>query len=219
MEPDHQPEKLELFYTPDTCALASLIACFEAGLEPVLHPVSFAREEQKRPEYLAINPKGRVPALKVGAEILTETPAILAFLAHIAPHAALAPTDPLGFARVQAFNSYLCSTVHVAHAHRMRGHRWVDGETHEEAMRRKVPEAMRACYAYIEDHAFVGPFVFGDAFTISDGYLFTLAQWMEADGVDPDRFPHLKAHRERIGQRAAVRRALGIEHGLMQNPD
>jgi glutathione S-transferase len=71
---------------------------------------------------LAINPKGRVPALVTHADILTETPAILAYIAQRYPQANLAPLDdPFAFARMQAFNSYLCSTVHVAHAHWMCG--------------------------------------------------------------------------------------------------
>ena len=66
------------------------------------------------PEYLAVNPKGRVPALMTDRGILTETPAILAVIAQSFPQANLAPlADPFAFARAQAFNSYLCSTAHV----------------------------------------------------------------------------------------------------------
>src|SRR4030095_5053311 len=83
------------------------------------------QKEQRAPEYLAINPKGRVPSLVTERGILTETPAILLFVCQTHPQAGLAPLDdPFALAQVQAFNSYLSSTVHVAHAHRMRGHRW-----------------------------------------------------------------------------------------------
>ena len=89
--------------------------------------VNFAKQEQRTPEYLRINPKGRVPALVTERGILTETPAILPSSRRRIPQASLAPLDdPFAFAQVQAFNSYLCSTVHVAHAHRMRGYRWAD---------------------------------------------------------------------------------------------
>ena len=211
MPDDPSSKELQLFYTPDTCSLASLIACFEAGLDPEVIRISFAAEEQKSARYLAINPKGRVPALKAGDTIITETPAILAYIAQIAPEADLAPKDPLGFAMVQEFNSYLCSTLHVAHAHRMRGYRWVDGEDHEAAMRAKVPATVGACYAYIDEHVFRGPFVFGGAFSLSDAYLFTIAQWMESDGVDPDDFPRLRDHRTLIAAREAVQKALSFE--------
>ena len=101
----------------------------EAGLPYEAIPVDTRKGEQHKPDYLAINPKGRVPALVTDRGILTETPAILAFIAQSFPAAHLAPLeDPFAFARLQAFNSYLCSTVHVAHAHRLRGYRWVDDE-------------------------------------------------------------------------------------------
>src|SRR5947209_20001092 len=118
---------LKLYYAPGTCALASHIALEEAGASYETVRLNFKNEDQKKPEYLAINPKARVPALVTDRGILTETPAILAYIAQSFPRAQLAPLDdPFAFARVQAFNSYLCSTVHVAHAHRMRGYRWAD---------------------------------------------------------------------------------------------
>ena len=208
-----------LYFTPDTCSLATLITCFDAGLEPNVIFVDFAISQQSAGNYVSINPKARVPALSIGADVLTETPAILAYLAQTHSDANLAPKDALGFAQVQSFNAYLCSTLHVAHAHRMRGYRWVDGLEHEEAMRRKVPEAMTECYNYIEQHAFKGPFAFGEDYTISDPYLFTITQWMESDGVDPDLFPKLSAHRTLMTSRNTVKKALAVEQNcLSQQP-
>ena len=202
-----------VFYTaPDTCALASHIALEDAGADYTLHRIDFDKAEQRSPDYLAINPKGRVPALVTGQGILTETPAMLVYIAQTHPAAALAPLgDAFAFARLQAFNSYLCSTLHVAHAHRMRGHRWADESEAIVAMRRKVPEAVGACYAYIEDQTFAGPFVMGEAYTIADPYLFTIAQWMESDGVDPARFPKVAEHREMMRRRETVQAALAAE--------
>ena len=203
---------LELYYAPNTCALATHVALEDAGADYRLHRVDFGKAEQQSPDYLAINPKGRVPALVTEQGILTESPAMLAYVAQSYPTAGLAPLDdPFAFAQVQAFNSYLCSTLHVAHAHRMRGHRWADEPEAIAAMKRKVPQSVGDCFAYIEEQAFAGPFVMGDAYTIADPYLFTLAQWMEGDGVDPDRFPKVVAHREMMGQRASVEKALRME--------
>ena len=118
---------LKLYYAPSTCALASHIALEEAGATYETVRLSFKTEDQKKPEYLKINPKARVPSLVTDRGIITETPAILIYIAQTFPAAKLAPLDdPFALARVQAFNSYLCSTVHVAHAHRMRGYRWAD---------------------------------------------------------------------------------------------
>lgn len=204
---------LTFYYARETCALASHIALEDAGAEYYLRRIRFARVEQTEPDYLAINPKGRVPALVTDQGVLTETPAILAYIAQVYPAANLAPlNDPFAFARIQEFNSYLCSTVHVAHAHRMRGYRWADEADAQAAMQRKVPETVSACFAYIEQEFFAGPYVMGPAYSIADPYLFTLARWMEADGVDPHKFPRIAAHREMMGRRQTARAALSAEN-------
>ncbi|HEX2115536.1 MAG TPA: glutathione S-transferase family protein [Alphaproteobacteria bacterium] len=203
---------LKLFYAPHTCALASHIALEEAGAGYEAVRLSFGSNDQRKPEYLKINPKGRVPALVTDRGILTETPAILAFVAQSFPSAQLAPLeDPFAFAQVQAFNSYLCSTVHVAHAHRMRGYRWADDPAAIEAMKRKVPQSVGECFELIEREMLVGPYVMGERYTIADPYLFTLTQWLDADGVDRKRLPKVQAHFERVGARPAVRKAIAAE--------
>ena len=201
---------LTLYYATDTCALASHIALKDAGADYRLKRIDFARAQQRSDAYLALNPKGRVPALATPGGILTETPAILAFIAQAYPQAGLAPADPYRFAKVQEFNSYLCSTLHVAHAHRMRGHRWVDDAAAIEAMKRKVPQSVSACYDYVETQI-AGPWVMGDDYSIADAYLFTVAQWLEGDGVDPARYPKVIDHRTRMAARPNVKAAIDEE--------
>jgi glutathione S-transferase len=203
---------LTFYYAAHTCALASHIAFEDAGADYTAVRIDFATNQQRSPDYLEINPKGRVPVLVTDRGSLTETPAILAFIAQTYPAAQLAPLDdPFAFARVQAFNSYICSTLHVAHAHRMRGYRWVDDEAAIAAMQRKAPQAVSECFALIERTMFQGPFVMGERYTICDPYLFTLAQWWEPDGVDPAQLPRLADHRRRMADRPAVRRAIAAE--------
>jgi glutathione S-transferase len=205
---------LTLHYAADTCSLASHIALIEAGAAYRTVRLEFRTNDQRKPGYLAVNPKGRVPALETDRGILTETPAILAFIAQSFPVARLAPLDdPFAFARVQAFNSYLCATAHVAHAHRMRGYRWADDPAAIAAMQRKVPQSVSECFALIEREMLLGPWVMGEAYTICDPYLFTLAQWLEADGVDLARIPRVHDHRQRMSERPSVRRALAEEAG------
>jgi glutathione S-transferase len=203
---------LKLYYTADTCALASHIALNGAGAEYTIARISFAGEAQRKPEYLAVNPKGRVPALVTDRGILTETPAILAFIAMGYPNARLAPLDdPFRLAQVQAFNSYLCATLDAAHSHRMRGARWADDPASFADMQRKVPESVGACYRLIEDGLPSGPWVMGETYTICDPYLFTMVQWMEADGVDPGQFPKVSDHRHRMAERPQLRDAIAAE--------
>ena len=198
-----------LYYAPHTCSLASHIALEDAAAEYSTVRINFADDEQRKPAYLAINPKARVPALVTDKGILTETPAMLAFIAQSFPRARLAPLDdPFFFAQLQAFNSYLCATLHVAHAHRMRGNRWADDPAAIAAMQRKVPESVSACYDLIEDKMLRQPWVMGETYTICDPYLFTMAQWLEQDGVDPSRFPKVISHRRRMSERPAVRKAI-----------
>lgn len=203
-----------LYFAPHTCALASHIALREAGADFELRRIDFAKAEQRSPEFVRINPKARVPALATPRGILTETPAMLAFIAQSFPDAGLAPIDdPFAFAEMQAFNSYLCSTVHIAHAHRMRGYRWADQESSFADMQRKVPQSVAAAFALIEEGFLKGPWVMGGKYTVADPYLFTLAQWLEADGVDTSKLPRVMEHCARMSERATVRKAIELEVG------
>ena len=199
---------LKLYYAPNTCAIASHIILEEAGAAYEAVRLDFARNDQKSDDYLKVNPKARVPALVTDHGVLTETPAILAYLAQIFPAAKLAPADPWNFARAQAFNSYLCSTVHVAHAHKARGPRWTDDAAAIEAMKQKVPRNMADCFALIETDMFTGPWVMGEAYGVCDAYLFTIARWLEGDTVEIARFPKVNAHFQRMLARPAVKQVL-----------
>jgi len=202
----------KIYYSPGTCALASHIALEEAGAAYTAERVDFKSNQQNSPEYLAVNPKGRVPAMVTDRGTLTETPAMLAFIAQSFPKAKLAPLDDsFAFAQVQAFNSYLCSTVHVAHAHRGRGYRWATEETSFADMKRKVPETVGASFALIEHGMLKGPWVMGEAYTVCDPYLFTLATWLEGDNVDLAKLPRVMDHRKRMSDRPAVQKVLA-EH-------
>ena len=208
---------LKLYYAPGTCALASHIALEEAGARYETVRLNFKTEDQKKPDYLKINPKARVPALVTDQGVLTETPAILYYIAQTHPAAKLAPSDPFLLGKAQAFNSYLCSTVHVAHAHRMRGRRWVDDEASILAMQKKVPQTVGECFALIEREMFAGPWVMGKEFSICDGYLFTLTQWLDGDGVDVTRTPKIADHFKRMSERPAVKKAVAEETQPLQS--
>jgi glutathione S-transferase len=207
-----RPHMLKLYYTPGTCALASHIALQETGTAYTSERVDFKTNQQNSPEYLKINPKGRVPSLVTDRGILTETPAMLAFIAQSFPQAKLAPLDDVfAFAQVQAINSYLCSTVHVAHAHKGRGYRWATDEASFADMKRMIPKSVGATFALIERDMLKGPWVMGEAYTICDPYLFTLTGWLEGDSVDLSTLPKVMAHSKRMSERPAVQKVLA-EH-------
>ena len=203
---------LKLYFAPGTCALATHIALAEAGADYTAERIDFKTNQQQSPEYLAINPKGRVPALVTDRGVLTENVAMLAYIAQTFPKAKLAPVDdPYAFAEVQAINSYLSSTVHVAHSHKGRGYRWATEESSFADMKKTLPKSMGAVFALLEQKMLKGPWMMGETYTICDPYLFTLTGWLEGDGVDIATLPKVADHFKRMKDRPAVQKALAEE--------
>ena len=201
---------LTLYYSRKSCAYAPHILLHDAGAAFDTVEIDFATGEQTKPEFLAINPKGRVPALATPHGILTENPAILLYIAQTHPHTNLAPSDPFALARAQSFNMVLASTVHVAHSHKHRGARWADDPAAQAAMTAKVTENMAMYAAMIEEHYFTGPYVLGDDYSICDPYLALITQWLRADGVDLADFPKLQAHDALMRARPSMQAVMGL---------
>ncbi len=204
---------MKLYYTPGTISIAVALTLEEAGLAYDPIKVDFATAEQTKAAYLALNPKGRVPTLisDTGA-VLTETGALLDYVAALAPDAGLIPDQAELAAHMRGVMYYLASTMHVAHAHKMRGSRWADQTSSFEDMTAKVPETMRACAAYVEENALRGDFVAGAGFSIADPYLFIVCTWLEGDAVAVSDFPRICGFMNRMEIRDSVRtvRAKGM---------
>lgn len=204
---------MKLFYADGTISIAPAIALLEAGLNTEFARIDFAQGAQMKPEYLAVNPKGRVPALVLeGGTILTETGALLDYIAAIAPDTNLIPETPADAAHMRSVMYYLASTMHVAHAHKMRGSRWSDKPESQLDMAAKVPETMTACAKYVETECLRGDYVCGAQFTIADPYLFVVCNWLAGDGVTVTEFPKITAFMARMEQRSSVQaiRAKGM---------
>jgi len=208
-EPSSDRERpVKLYYAHATIAPTVAIALHEAGLdfEPVR--LDFAEGDQTRPDFLAINPKGRVPALVTESGTLTETGAILEHIADLAPQAGLRPPGALRVARMREAMFYIASTMHVNHAHKKRGHRWADAESSRADMTAKVPETMTASARFVEDHMLAGPYTLGDTFSLADPYLFVACSWLSGDGVEMADFPKISAFLETMRARPSVARAI-----------
>jgi len=203
---------MRLFYAPSAISSVSAIALREADLNHELHKVDFASGEQRTGAYLKVNPKGRVPALDIGGEILTETGAILEYIAAVAPDADLVPSDPVEAARMRAVMYYLASTMHVNHAHARRGARWADKQSSWDDMAAKASKTMAESARFIEEECLTGPFVLGEKLTLADIYLYVVSTWLEGDGVDVTGFPKITSFRQTMEKRASVRdlRALSV---------
>ena len=201
--------KLILHTMPGTIGVATHIALEECGLDYELVKVDFAKQEQLSDSYRKINPRLRVPSLVVDSHVLCETPAILFYLAQLVCDSPIAlPPEPLKIADIQSFNSYLGSTVHVAHAHKLRGARWSDEDTAIASMKAYVPTTMSRCFDLIEKELLKGPWVQGAEFSINDPYLFAICRWLEGDGVDIAKYPKVQQHYASMLHRASVQTVL-----------
>ena len=203
---------MQLNYAPQTISIVVAIALEEAGLDYEPIKIDFASKEQMTTAYAAINPKGRVPALAIDGGILTETGALLDYIADLAPQANLRPTDPLLAARMREVMYYLASTMHVNHAHKMRGSRWASKTSSYKDMQAKVPETMAASCAHICQYGLRGPFVLGETISLADCYLYVICTWLAGDGVPIADFPKIQSFMTAMEQRPSVRavRAKGM---------
>ena len=201
---------LTLYYSRSSCAYAPHILLHDAEADFETVEIDFAKGEQSAPGFLRVNPKGRVPALVTAEGILTENPAILLYIAQTHPACNLAPTDPFALAEAQAFNMFLASTVHVAHAHKHRGARWADDPAAHAAMTAKVPSNMAMYAGMIESHFFKGPYVLGAQYSMCDPYLALITRWLGADGVRLADFPKLQAHDALMRTRQSMQKVLAL---------
>jgi glutathione S-transferase len=199
------------YYAPKSCALATHIVLEYIGADYEAIKLDFRENQQRSKEYLAVNPKGRVPALVTDRGVITETPALLMYLAQTYPQAKVAPLDdPFALAEMQAANNWFCSTVHVVHAHGPRGSRWSDDPAALQSMKAKVPQNMSDCFAWVEQELLRGPWVMGANFTVADPYLFTMSSWLATDGVEMAKFPRVTEHYKRMLEMPAVRKVIPL---------
>ena len=199
---------LKLHYAPRTISVAVAMALEEVGTpyEPVL--VDFSKGEQTTAAYHKLNPKGRVPALETPHGVLTETGALLEY---VAP--ALVPTDPFAAAKMRELMCYLNGTMHPNHAHGLRGIRWADQEASFADMKQKVPQTMAASCAYVEEALATLPFPNGEGKVVSDFYLYVVLSWLPGDRVDIAEFSTLQDFQHRMNTRASVQAV--FEKGML----
>jgi glutathione S-transferase len=205
---------LKLYYSPGACSLAPHILLEELGLKYQLELVALAENKQQTPGYLAINPKGRVPALLTHeGEVLTEAPAVSWYIALQATHASLIPHGTLAQARCLEWFNWISGTVHaMAYGQLWRPHRFVADEALYGAVKAKGQEMVLEHYASIERRLADRDWAVGNAYTLVDPYLLVFYRWGERIGLDMRTgYPGWTRHAERMIARAAVQRALQQE--------
>lgn len=195
---------MKLFHSPASCSLSPAIALFEAGIPAELVKVDLRNKTTENgDDYRAINPLGYVPALQLDdGEILVEGPAIVQYIADLAPTSGLAPANGTRERyRLQSALAFINSELHKG-----IGALFAPGLSDEE----KAGMTKRIRYRLDQHEAQWGgrTWYLGDQFTVADGYQFVVLNWLQFVGMDLADWPLLAAHSARVRARPAVQAAM-----------
>ncbi|WP_404381549.1 glutathione S-transferase family protein [Caenispirillum salinarum] len=202
---------MRLYYSPGSCALAPHIVIEETGAayEPVR--ITLAKGEHMTDAFGAINPRRRVPVLELDdGQVLTETHAIMCYLADAHPEARLIPTDPLGRARAHEWMNWLASTVHVTFATFFRPERFLGEGQAKEPMQAAARQRYDTLMREIDGRLPEKGFALGD-FSVVDAHLTVFLRWAARMDHDPAAYPAYLALVRRVQDRPAAARALEIQ--------
>jgi glutathione S-transferase len=201
---------MKLFYAPGACSLSPDIVAREAGIDLALQKVDLKTKTiASEGDYLAINPKGSVPALQLDdGQVLTEGPTIVQYLADLEPAKGLAPpAGTMARYRLQEWLGYINSELHKTYSPLFRPD--TPAETRAERL-----AYLAKRYGFVEKRLAVHPYLMGESFTVADAYLFTVTNWAPRVKLDLAPFPHVRAFQERVAARAAVKAAMQAEEQL-----
>jgi glutathione S-transferase len=203
---------IKLYYSPGACSMAPHIILEELGIPFDTHRIIFALKEHLTPEYLAINPHARVPALEVDQEVYTEAPALLIYLASLAPQSGLLPpSGSAAFARCLEWLGWISSTHHIAYAQFWRPERFLPEGEPSETFVAQGKRNIESGNAEIESKIGDGWLLGGD-YSVADAYLFPFYRWGNRIGLDMKAAcPRWTGWVERMKERPAVQRAVERE--------
>jgi glutathione S-transferase len=208
--------KLTLYYAPMTCALVPYVALTEAGAPFEVVNVNTRTNAHRTPEFIALNPKHKVPVLVIDGKPLTENLAIQIWIARRFPHAQLLPADPEAEIRAISLMSWISSTIHPHLTHNPRPENHCDMPGSEEGVRRVGEKLLFEDFA-IADGLLSGRQWFFDEFTTVDTYFFWCFRRALSFKLDLARFTHCSGHFDRMQQRASVQRVLAHEKQVMES--
>jgi glutathione S-transferase len=202
---------LKLYYSPGACSLVPHIALEEAGADYEAVRVTLAKGEHLQPDYLAINPRARVPSLETDRGIITENPAVINYIADLHQAAGSVPRgDAFAAARCNELLCWFASSVHIAFAEIWRGSRFTDDESLWPALEQGGRKVLERQFDEIEALC-VDEWLVPAGYTAADGYGLTFFRWGRRIGFDMGRYPRWAELAGRILERPAVQRALEAE--------
>jgi glutathione S-transferase len=200
-----------LYYSPGACSLAPHIVLEELGVAYETHKVNLAAGEQRTPEYLKMNPLGRVPTLEVDGRILTENVAILTFLGGAFPKRGLWPRETLDQAAALSMIGFLASSVHPAYSTIFRPSRWVEDATAADALKATGRKRYFDFLKMIDEKLAGKNWFMGRQYTVVDPYLLVFYRWGNRLGLDVKSLANYSGHIERLLKRPAVKRVMEHE--------
>lgn len=203
--------KLTLYYSPGACSLASHIALEESGLPYDAVRISTAAGEQRKPEYLAINPRGKVPTLMVDGKRLVENTAILTFIAGGHPQAGLWPKSTWEQAQAVSWMAYIAGTVHPTYTRFFRPERFVPEGAPVDAVKAKGGEQYWDCLVEIDRLLAGRKWAMGKQFTVVDPYLLVMYRWANRNAMPVTKLAHYTALIQRVLARPAVKKVMADE--------
>lgn len=204
---------IALYYSPGACSFAPHVVLREIGVEFELRKVSIANRDNYSPEYLAVNPKGRIPALLIDGFTLTENPAILAYLGRKYPEAQLYPsTGEENEARCLELLAWSSNTVHVAFAQILRPERFVPSAADFPPVQSSGQVNFQRCLADIEAHLSRSAFAVGTSFSVVDPFWLVFYRWGTRQGYEMKAlYPIYTSYIEKLAQRPSIVSALQAE--------
>jgi glutathione S-transferase len=207
--------KLKLYYAPRTCALVPYVALTEAGAAFEVQNLNTRTNAHRTPEFLALNPKHKVPVLLIDGEPLTENVAIQIWIARTFPDARLLPAGPEAEIKAISLISWFSSTIHPHLAYNPRPENHCDLPGSEESVRRVGKRLLFEDFS-IADHVLSGREWFFDRFTTVDTYFYWCFRRALSFDFDLSRFSHCTRHFERVQRRASVQKALAHEEQVLE---
>ena len=200
-----------LYYSPGACSLVSHIALEEAGADYEARQVVLASGDHLTPDYRAINPHARVPALDIGGQVITESVAILNYIAHHWHAPGSVPLDDLrAAARCNQLLGWFASSVHIGFAQVWRAERFSSDDSVHPAIQAGGHDVLDRYFGEIEEQCSDGWIVPGH-FTAADSYLLIFFRWGRRIGKDMTAYPRWEALVGRVLERAAVQATLAEE--------
>ena len=201
---------LLLYYAPVTCALVPYVTLTEAGADFEVRPLNFGKAQHMTPDYLAVNPKHKVPVLVIDGEPLSENVAIQLWIARHYPAAQLLPVEPMQELKAISLLAWCASGIHPFLFRIFAPQRCCDLPGAEEAVRRLAQEQLFENYR-IADNMLAGREFFFDHFTAVDAHFFWCFRRGTQFKLDLSSFPHCQAHFDRLQHRPSVQKLLAFE--------